>query len=327
MSYVAPQSTQSLTSQQYRPPSAAPPPQLTHGIRPPVAPHAPRLPLPPVTTMLTIAERDRVDAAGEGLYHAMHRDSLEDVMRDVKERGASAVLVSVARCGEREAARVAAVVREFPRVTAVALLTQIEPSTPHAVLTLGRSGVHTLVDVRQPSGWRELRSVLGAERPDALQRAALTQLGADLEGAPEDCRRFFEALFTCGNRVSTVRLLARQLAVLPSTLMSRFFRARLPAPKRYLATARLCRAASLFENRGLSVANVALALDYSSPQSFGRHVRTQLGATAVEFRHRYDGEGMLQRFRDELVLPYAQTLKTFTPLTAPPGWIGRRRSA
>jgi AraC-like DNA-binding protein len=283
-----------------------------------------RDPLPPVTTMLTAPERARVDAAGEGLYHAMHRDSLDDVMRDLKERGAGAVLVSVARCGEREAARVAAVVREFPRVTAVALLTQVEADTPHAVLTLGRSGVKTLVDVRQPSGWRELRNVLSAERPGgAIQRAALSQLADDLEGAPEDCLRFFETLFTCGNRVSTVRLLAKQLAVLPSTLMSRFFRARLPAPKRYLATARLCRTASLFENPGLSVANVALALDYSSPQSFGRHVRTLLGTTAVDFRHRYDGEGMLQRFRDELVLPYRDVLMTFTPLNAPPGWMGR----
>ena len=318
----------------YVPPEFTPPPLADRpqpprpGAAPTVSPaRAPlRDPLPPVTTMLTALERARVDAAGEGLYRAMHRDSLDDVMRDLKERGASAVLVSVARCGEREAARVAAVVREFPRVTAVALLTQVEADTPHAVLTLGRSGVKTLVDVRQPSGWRELRNVLSADPPGgAIQRAALTQLGADLAGAPDDCLRFFETLFTCGNRVSTVRLLSRQLAVLPSTLMSRFFRARLPAPKRYLAMARLCRAASLFENPGLSVANVALALDYSSPQSFGRHVRSLLGVTAVDFRQRYDGEGMLQRFRDELVLPYLGVLKTFTPLTAPPGWMGRRK--
>lgn len=298
-------------------------PQTPPHTAPPAGPAA-RPPLASVTTMLTPYERARVDAAGEGLYYAMHRDSIDDVVRDLKERGAAAVLVSVARCGQREAARVAAVVREFPRVTAVALLTQLEANTPHAVLSLGHSGVRTLIDVRQPTGWRELRSVLAADRTDALRRAALTQLSADLAGAPNDCWRFFEALFTCGHRVSTVRLLARQLGVLPSTLMSRFFRARLPAPKRYLAAARLCRAASLFENPGLSVANVALALDYSSPQSFGRHVRTVLGMTAVDFRHHYDSEGMLQRFRDELVLPHLAVLRTFTPLTAPPGWMGRR---
>jgi hypothetical protein len=41
------------------------------------------------------SERLRVDAAGEGLYTALHRDSIDDVIRDVKEQRASAVLVSV----------------------------------------------------------------------------------------------------------------------------------------------------------------------------------------------------------------------------------------
>jgi AraC-like DNA-binding protein len=149
----------------------------------------------------------------------------------------------------------------------------------------------------------------------------MMQLTIDLAGAPGDCWRFFEVLFHCLPRVSTVRELSAKLEVLPSTLMSRFFRAHLPAPKRYLIMARLTRAASLFENPGLSVANVSNQLDYSSPQSFGRHIRTALHITAVDFRTRYDGEGMLRRFREELVLPYLATFRGFTPLTGPPGWI------
>src|SRR5215207_2724578 len=97
--------------------------------------------LAPVSTMLTADERLRVDAAGQGLYWTMHRDTLDDVIRDVRERGASAVVVSVARCTQRDAARVATMVREFPRVPAVALLTAVDPGTPQAVLSLGRSGV------------------------------------------------------------------------------------------------------------------------------------------------------------------------------------------
>lgn len=274
-----------------------------------------------VSTVLTPTERLRVDAAGEGLYTALHRDSVEDVIRDLKRCGAAAVIVSVSRCGHRDAvSRVARMVREFPRVPAVALLTQLEPQTVQTVLTLGRSGVERLVDVRHPSGWNELRTLLTADRVGDVQRLALARLTADLVAAPSDCWRFFEMLFRCAPNVSTVRMLARQLDVLPSTLMSRFFRARLPAPKRYLAMARLTRAASMFENAGLSVSNVANHLDYSSPQSFGRHVRTILGVTAVEFRQRYDGEGMLHRFRGELVLPYLDTLHSFRPLTAPAGW-------
>jgi AraC-like DNA-binding protein len=207
-------------------------------------------------------------------------------------------------------------------VPAVALLSQLEQQTPRAVLALGRSGVRTLVDVRQPTGWRELRTVLLEGRADDIQRLALAALAGDLPDAHEECRRFFEMLFRPGS-IATVRVLARALGILPSTMMSRFFRARLPAPKRYLAMARLVRAARLLENAGLSVANVANHLDYSSPQSFGRHVRTMLGLTAVEFRQRYDGEGMLRRFREDLVIPHIAVLRRFTPLSGPPAWLVR----
>src|SRR5438270_9687968 len=96
--------------------------------------------------------------------------------------------------------------------------------------------------------------------------------------------------------------------------MSRFFRAGLPAPKRYLAMARLVRAARLFENPGFSVANVANHLDYSSPQSFGRHVRMLMDMTAVQFRDQYDGEGMLEYFRSALILPHLEKLRELRPL-------------
>ena len=284
---------------------------------------APALPmLPAVTTMLDPGERARVDAAGVGLYRAFHRESLDDILRDLRERPIGAVLLSVTRCMERDATRLATMVREFPRVPAVALLSQVEQQTPRAVLALGRSGVRTLVDVRQPTGWRELRTVLLEGRADDIQRLALAALVTDLPDAHEECRRFFEILFRPGT-IATVRVLARALGILPSTMMSRFFRARLPAPKRYLAMARLVRAARLLENAGLSVANVSNHLDYSSPQSFGRHVRTMLGLTAVEFRQRYDGEGMLRRFREDLVIPHASVLRRFTPLSGPPAWLVR----
>jgi AraC-like DNA-binding protein len=194
------------------------------------------------------------------------------------------------------------------------MLSEMESRTAQAVLTLGRSGINRLVDVRAPNGWRELRGALMADSGQGVQRIALGQLALDLEGAPEDCWRFFEFLFTCAPRVTNVRMLARELETLPSTLMSRFFRCGLPTPKQYLALARLVRAARLFENAGFSIANVSNHLEYSSPQSFGRHVRSLLGVKAGEFRSRYDGTGMFQRFRAELVTPYHEKLLSFHPL-------------
>lgn len=272
------------------------------------------LPVTSVATVLTAAERLRVDAAGEGLYRSIHRDSVQDAARDVREARAAAVVLSVSCCECVPAEPVATMVREFPRVPTLALLSELGPRTPQTLLRLGTSGVRRLIDVRDASGWRHLRSALSDECGNTVQRHALGQLSRDLEGASDDCWRFFQALFLSSPDVCTVRRLARGLGVLPSTLMSRFFRARLPAPKRYLAMARLVRAAHLFENRGFSVANVANHLEYSSPQSFGRHVRALLRVTAVEFRETYDGAGMVDRFRSELVLPHAVALRQLAPL-------------
>src|SRR5262249_41638742 len=149
-----------------------------------------------------------------------------------------AVLVSVAYA-VNQPTRIAMFVREFPRIPAVAILSEMESRTPQAVLTLGRSGINRLVDVRAPNGWRELRGALLADAGQGVQRIALGELARNLEGVPRDCWDFFERLFTCAPRVTSVRLLARELEILPSTLMSRFFRSQLPTPKQYLAMARL----------------------------------------------------------------------------------------
>ena len=280
----------------------------------------------PVSTILTPGERQRVDAAAEGLYAALHRESFDEVLADLRERRAGAVLISIARYGLQSSARMAAMVREFPRVPAMALLTENQYSTPQHLLSLGQLGVRILIDARQPSGWQTLREILAAERSNDLQRTALGQLSSDLAGASPDCWKFFELLFSNAPQIHNVRQLARQLNILPSTLMSRFFRAKLPAPKRYLALARLIRAAKLFENPGLSIASVANYLNYSSPQSFGRHVRTVMKMSPVLFRETYDGTGMLQYFRSELVLPHVDTLRAFRPAMTSPGWITRQRN-
>jgi AraC-like DNA-binding protein len=279
----------------------------------------------PVSTILTPSERARVDAAAQGAYSVLHRESLDEVIADLRERRSGAVLVSIVKYGLQNSARMAAMVREFPRVPAMALLTETQHTTPQSVLALGQLGVRILIDARQPSGWQTLRDILSAERSTDLQRTALGQLSSDLSGVPNDCWKFFELLFSTNPQIHTVRQLSRHLCILPSTLMSRFYRAELPPPKRYLALARLIRAAKLFENPGLSIASVANYLDYSAPQSFGRHLRTTMKMSPVDFRERYDGAGMLLYFRERMILPYVSTLRMFNPAATHPGWITRQR--
>ena len=96
--------------------------------------------------------------------------------------------------------------------------------------------------------------------------------------------------------------------------MSRFSRAGLPSPKNYLSAIRLLHAAYLFEASGLSVADVAYRLEYSSPQSFGRHLRAMLGVTALEVRRRFPVPVALERFVELMVEPYREVWRDFHPV-------------
>ena len=272
----------------------------------------------PVVTVLEPEERSRVDAAGAGLYRAIHRETVADALEDLKHRRVSAILLSVVRYGRQADRRMATVVREFPSVPAVALLGS-ELATAESLLQMGNAGITRIVDVRSPAGWNRLRQLLGSEAKRDVDREALVAIRAELGDVTPDCWLFFEALFVASDRVGTVRELGGRMGVLPSTLMSRFFRARLPSPKRYLAFARLLRAARFFADPGHSIANVANALEYSSPQSFGRHVQTVLGMTAGEFRRRYDAPRMLEQLLAELVRPHREALRALSPLAVRPG--------
>jgi hypothetical protein len=273
-----------------------------------------------VSTMLTAPERGRVDAAGTGVYDVIHRDSIDEVVGDVRARRARAVVVSVACCQPPDVARIegriASIVRDFPRVRALALLSDATSNAPSALLLLGRSGIRTLVDARRPDGWRALRDAL-TERSAIgtdIVSSAVGQLTTDLCDVPADCRHFFLALFPAGETVTTVAQLGRVLNVLPSTLISRFARCGLPSPKIYLSWARFVCAAALFEDPGVSLSAGATALEYSSPQAFSRHLQLRLGLSVASFRRAYDGVTMLQRFRHELVLQHITSLRTFRPV-------------
>ena len=78
----------------------------------------------------------------------------------------------------------AAMVREFPRVPAMALLTETQYTTPQSLLAFGQLGVRILIDARQPSGWQALREILAAERSSDLQRTVLGHIS---------CRSYWRA--------------------------------------------------------------------------------------------------------------------------------------
>jgi AraC-like DNA-binding protein len=261
-----------------------------------------------------------VDAAGSGCFAVLHRDSIPEAVRIVRERPVDAVLVSVHRCGPEQVEVLGHLVREFPGIPTVALISQHDPSATEMLLRLGASGVRQVVDVTSPTGWSRLRQVVGQPATRAVARIQGPILDA-LAEAPADARLFVEALIRLAPDTPTVTTLAQRLYVRPSTLMSRFARAGLPSPKNYLAAIRLLHASYLFETAGLSVADVSYRLEYSSPQSFGRHLRAMLGVTALEFRHRFPFAVALRRFIELMVIPYQTIWTRFHPVAAG-SWAG-----
>jgi len=268
-----------------------------------------------VCTVLPAPERPRIDAAGDGCFHTLHTDSLREALHVARRRRVDAVVISVHHCHGEALPAVARFVREFPAIPAVALVSRHDREATETLLRLGATGVRTAVDCTEPDGWRRLRDLVGYPASPVAARV-LAPLVPALGQPSEEARLFFEAIARLAPALSTVRSLARHLRVRPSTLMSRFCRAGLPSPKSYLAGMRLLHAAFLFQNPGLSVSDVAYRMDYSSPQSFGRHLRAVLGVTAGEFRRRFPFDVALARYIDLLIIPYRETLRAFHPFNA-----------
>src|ERR1051326_3905770 len=268
-----------------------------------------------VCTVLPPPERPRIDAAGDGCFNTLHAESLREALAVVRRRRVDAVVISVHLCHGEGLPGVARFVREFPAIPAVALVSRHDREATETLLRLGATGVRTAVDCTEPDGWRRLRDLVGHPASPVAARV-LARITPALDQATEEVRLFFEAVARLAPALSTVRALARHLRVRPSTLMSRFHRAGMPSPKSYLAGMRLLHASFLFQNPGLSVSDVAYRMDYSSPQSFGRHLRAVLGVTAGEFRRRFPFDVALARYIDLLITPYRETLRAFYPFNA-----------
>jgi len=254
-----------------------------------------------------------LDAAAVGSFSILHRGSVPEAVRAVRERGVDAVLLSAYHCSDERSDQVDELVRSFPGVPTVALVTRHDPRISETLLRLGATGVRQVVDVTAPTGWTKLRQLVAEPATRGAARI-LAPLLAGLPGIPSDARFFLEVLVRLAPDTPSVRTIARKLQQKPSTLMSRFVRAGLPSPKTYLAAVRLLYAAQYFEGGGRSVSDVAYRLDCSSPQSFGRTLRAMRGITPSEFRRRFPFPTALQHFLENLVVPYARVWTEFHPL-------------
>jgi len=268
-----------------------------------------------VCALVPPAERSRIEAAGSGCFVTLHAASFRDVLVAARRSRVDAVVFSAHSCAADDLPSVVRLVREFPALPTVALVSRHDSLSTQILLRLGASGVRAAIDCSLPDGWHRLRDTLGRPVPPVTAQVLLS-LRAALQDAPDDVRLFFETLARLAPVMPTVRGLSRHLGVRQSTLMSRFQRAGLPSPKAYLAGMRLLHIAWLLENPGVSVADAAYRMDFSSPQSLGRHLKAMLGLTAGEFRQRFPFEVATTRYIDLLVTPYREALRALHPFHA-----------
>lgn len=266
-----------------------------------------------IVTMLEPAMRSRLDAATLGSFLTIHTDSLHDALAAVRNPSARALLLSPRMLNGFNLPDIGKLVLSGTGVLPVAILGGQGPTVGQELLDLGACGVRRLVDLSDRDGWNKLREMVS----DAARATTMEILGSVLSALGDPTpgsRQFFDTLVRVAPKVTTLKVLASvALQAHASTLMSRFFRASLPSPKRYLAEIRLVYAAALLDSPGASIADVAYRLDYSSPQSFGRHIRAIAGVPASEFR-RSSFSTVLNQYTTSLIVPYQATFRSFNPL-------------
>ena len=224
-------------------------------------------------------ERARLDAAGDGCFTTLHADSFHDVLSTARRQRIDALVISVHRCGGVELPVVARFVHEFPAIPAVALVSRHDRGrrdTPPA----RRPGVRAAVDCTEPAGWRRLRDLVGRPASPAAARV-LERLVPDLQGTtakPDSSLRRGAPGSGVAHRAGH-----RPPSAAPAQHTDvPFYRAGFRSqelPRRHAARARRI----LLESPGLSVADVAYRLDYSSPQS-SAGTQGHAGLSAGEYR-------------------------------------------
>ena len=281
-------------------------------VHPARRPRAPTREKPPtVVTLIEQPLRVEFDAATSAAFESVHAASVAEAISAVREHTPTALVISASAARSESVTSLATLLAKSPGVIPVAVLAGVKPDD--SLLTLGSCGLRHLVDVSDQDGWGRLRSL--AQNPGSEASPAITSaVMAALDGTTIDAQRLFGMIVRSAPTVSTVRELAERMRLHHSTLTSRFWREGLPTPKKYLGMIRLVYASAFLENSRSSIADVAYQLHYSSPQSFGRNVRTLLGLNATEFRTHHCFAATLDHFVGTLVMPYRETFKRFHPI-------------
>ncbi len=268
---------------------------------------------PTFVTMLEPEFRDRLDVATRHAFVTVHANSATEAIEAAHAHGARGFILSPSFVGNQSIESIDRLVAHSFAMLTVAVISEPKPGSANGLLELGACGVRRAIDLTHKDGWEALRRLAnhgGGETGARIMNA----LGPLIQTATQETQLFFRTVVRGAPRLRTARALGDMLHTLDTTLNSRFFRAGLPAPKQFLATTRLVYAAAFLESPVASIADVANTMDYSSPQSFNRHVQAMCGMTAGEFRRSYSFATALEELRQKLFVPYEDTFRSFKPI-------------
>lgn len=270
---------------------------------------------PAIVTVVSTAMQSRLDVALGELVRPVHVASIAAALTVVREQPVGAVLL-----GQDSVASDAVVtVGKLANTCGGAVIVVTggwSPKLPQSLLTFGRQGVRETVDIGNRAGLSRLRDLVTRPEWELANRIDKT-FEPNLTDATQEMRAFLHHLIHVAPVVCTIRKLASGMGIHQSSLTSRFYRARLPSPKKYLALVRLLYAAGVLEDVRVSAAQASRRLNYSSPQSFMRHVREQLGVSVHDFRERYSFTELASHVSFHTLSEHHETLRWFRPMNVP----------
>lgn len=195
--------------------------------------------------------------------------------------------------GSSTAPLVGALRGAFPRIPVLAYCDHRRDRSTD-ILALARAGVHELVF----RGVDDVRPALGTVLASAARHCTAAQLVAQLRDVVRgEALPFVAYCLEHAAEPLTVVSVARALGVHRKTLVYRCAQAALPSPRAVIAWCRLVMAAQLLEDRGRSVEQVALALDFPSGTALRNMLKRHTGLSPRELRVPGGGQQVLRRFR------------------------------
>ena len=99
-----------------------------------------------VCALIPPAERSRIEAVGSGCFVTLYAASFREVLAAARRARVDAVVFSAHSCAADDLPSVMRLVREFPALPTVALVSRHDAVSTQTLLRLGASGVRAAID-------------------------------------------------------------------------------------------------------------------------------------------------------------------------------------